>query len=622
MRPATPCAIARAARCSRRSRSRRLVAAARRRDAVVDHRRARPTTRSPSRAASSCARTASLELGPRAARAASTASASVWALAVLADGSVALAGDRGRIERWTASGRRPPVGAPRRRARCCALARRRRRGGGRHRARRARLPDRRARRHDAAGAHRRALRVGARARPGAARGTPPPARAAGCCGSRAARRACVLDTDESNLVSLLADGQGGVFAGGDSKGRVVPRARRRHAAHGVRRGRGRDPRARARRRRRALRRGAERLRRSRASEDEARTTTSRRPRAAAVRRRRARAGLPHRARQRRPWRWWISPQPFVFACSAGARTACWSRPPATAPALYRARARRAAPRSGSRRRRARSPRSRGGADGPRVRGDLESGARCGALGPGPRRARRAALAGARRAAHRALRARCAGTASARRPRRARARAAATPTRPTPRGAPWAAAAAAARRRRASRSPPGALPPVEGRARGRRSPRVESVEIAWREQNLPPRVDDVAVAPQGQGFREGELQPRTEPVTQTLPGGQKVEYSLPPRQPGRAAARAAARGRAGCAPCSGGRATRTAIRCATGVDVAARAPAATWIEVGEDLDGTTFTWDTQHAARRPLPAARDRQRRDRQPGGRGADAASS
>ena len=42
-----------------------------------------------------------------------------------------------------------------------------------------------------------------------------------------------------------------------------------------------------------------------------------------------------------------------------------------------------------------------------------------------------------------------------------------------------------------------------------------------------------VAPQGQGFREGDLQPRTEPVTQTLPGGQKVEYSIPspatPRQ---------------------------------------------------------------------------------------------
>jgi hypothetical protein len=60
-----------------------------------------------------------------------------------------------------------------------------------------------------------------------------------------------------------------------------------------------------------------------------------------------------------------------------------------------------------------------------------------------------------------------------------------------------------------------------------NPRIESVETAWREQNQAPRVDDVLVAPQGQGFREGELQPRTEPITQTLPGGQRVEYSAPP-----------------------------------------------------------------------------------------------
>ncbi|HET7224116.1 MAG TPA: hypothetical protein VFK69_00275 [Candidatus Eisenbacteria bacterium] len=57
--------------------------------------------------------------------------------------------------------------------------------------------------------------------------------------------------------------------------------------------------------------------------------------------------------------------------------------------------------------------------------------------------------------------------------------------------------------------------------------LSALEVAWREQNLPPRVEDVTVAPQGQGFREGEIIPRSEPVTQTLPGGQKVEYSIPP-----------------------------------------------------------------------------------------------
>src|SRR5204862_188463 len=40
----------------------------------------------------------------------------------------------------------------------------------------------------------------------------------------------------------------------------------------------------------------------------------------------------------------------------------------------------------------------------------------------------------------------------------------------------------------------------------------------------PRIEELTVAPQGQGFREGEMSARTETVTQTLAAGQKVEYS--------------------------------------------------------------------------------------------------
>ena len=65
------------------------------------------------------------------------------------------------------------------------------------------------------------------------------------------------------------------------------------------------------------------------------------------------------------------------------------------------------------------------------------------------------------------------------------------------------------------------------------PRIESVETSWREQNQAPRTEDVLVSPQGQGFREGELQPHLDAITQNLPGGQRVEYSTPsaatPRQ---------------------------------------------------------------------------------------------
>lgn len=59
-----------------------------------------------------------------------------------------------------------------------------------------------------------------------------------------------------------------------------------------------------------------------------------------------------------------------------------------------------------------------------------------------------------------------------------------------------------------------------------SPRIESVETAWREQNQAPRLEDVLVSPQGDAFREGELLPHLDAITQNLPGGQRVEYSAP------------------------------------------------------------------------------------------------
>lgn len=119
--------------------------------------------------------------------------------------------------------------------------------------------------------------------------------------------------------------------------------------------------------------------------------------------------------------------------------------------------------------------------------------------------------------------------------------------------------------------------------------LSSLEVAWREQNLPPRVDDVTVAPQGQGFREGEMLPHSEPVTQTLPSGQKVEYSLP--------------------PAGGARPLRDLPPWTHGLRVVqwhasdpngdplryrldARAEGATaWIKVAENLEQSGWTWDT-------------------------------
>lgn len=122
-----------------------------------------------------------------------------------------------------------------------------------------------------------------------------------------------------------------------------------------------------------------------------------------------------------------------------------------------------------------------------------------------------------------------------------------------------------------------------------APHVEAVEAAWHEQNLAPRIDDLNVAPQGQGFREGELTPRSEAVTQTLPGGQKVEYSLPAGG-GQKALRdlpAYARGLRTLqwhASDANGDALRYTVQ-------VRNENGGGWIKVDEDLEASAFTWDT-------------------------------
>ncbi len=133
-----------------------------------------------------------------------------------------------------------------------------------------------------------------------------------------------------------------------------------------------------------------------------------------------------------------------------------------------------------------------------------------------------------------------------------------------------------------------------------NPRIESVEAAWREQNLPPRVEEITVAPQGQGFREGEIQPRMEPVTQTLAGGQKVEYTLPPATSQRALRELP----------TWARGLRTVTWRGTDPNgdplhyrVEARLEGGTsWFKVASDLDAQGVTWDTS-----PLPDGRYRLR---------------
>ena len=121
------------------------------------------------------------------------------------------------------------------------------------------------------------------------------------------------------------------------------------------------------------------------------------------------------------------------------------------------------------------------------------------------------------------------------------------------------------------------------------PHIESVEAAWREQNQAPRVDNVLVAPQGQGFREGELQPHLEPITQTLPGGQRVEYSAPPT-PGPSQLRdlpAWARGLR-TVQWRASDANGDPLRFRLEVRSESGGP---WVLVAKDLEQPAYTWDT-------------------------------
>jgi hypothetical protein len=124
----------------------------------------------------------------------------------------------------------------------------------------------------------------------------------------------------------------------------------------------------------------------------------------------------------------------------------------------------------------------------------------------------------------------------------------------------------------------------------RSPgaRLDDIAIAWREQNLAPRVDDIAIAPQALSFRDGEISPRSDAVTQLLPSGQKVEYSI--TLPSSKAIRELpvwARGLRTLSwrasdPNGDALRYRIELRNEDGGD---------WVEIGKDLEPTLFTWNT-------------------------------
>ncbi len=130
------------------------------------------------------------------------------------------------------------------------------------------------------------------------------------------------------------------------------------------------------------------------------------------------------------------------------------------------------------------------------------------------------------------------------------------------------------------------------ALGSADARVDEVAISYREGNLPPRIEDLSVAPQGLGFREGDMSQRTESITQTLATGQKVEYSATiggakalHEMPVWASGLRTLQWR-GLDPNGDALKYRVYVR---------REPEGEWIEIGKDLEVSVLTWNTNTLA---------------------------
>jgi hypothetical protein len=515
-----------------------------------------------------------LEPGPAARSVAAESLSVVWSLAVLADGSVALAGDHGRILRWTAAGGiKPWVRLPG--GQVLALARS---GDG---LMAGTGPDGAVYRIGPRGDTTLVVRTGERYVWGLAPG--PGGAWYAATGTRGrllrienGKARVVVDTDESNLVSILPDGRGGVFAGGDSKGRVI------HARADGTVGTVFD-----------------------ATEDEVRALALGPDGAlyAACLSASAVIDDDHAVEGPSPAKnsvtggravvyrivpdsasaaWWTSPQPFVFALAAGPRgvvaatgnraalyllerangAAQWMAPPqgqitalAVGPdgTVYAATSNAASLwRVGP---------------GTAARGELIS-----PVFDGHRLARfgRALVRGERKGSSVELLAHSGNSDP-----------------PDTTWSPWVGGAVHEGGLKLSSPPARYLQWKLVLAGG--SPRLESVETSWREPNVAPRIEDLVVAPQGQGFQAGEAQPRVEPVTQILPGGQKVEYSLPGVQSARQLRDLPMFAR-------GMRTITWRASDANGdllhyrVDVR-RESSEDWVKLASDQEASAFTWDT-------------------------------
>lgn len=515
-----------------------------------------------------------LESGPAAVSFKDDSLRTVWAIATLPDGSVALAGDRGRIDRWTASGGiKPWVRLGRGQVLCLAAD-----GDGLVAGT---APGGLVYRVSAKGDTTLLARTGERyvwALASAGKGAW--WAATGTRGRllriEGGKSRAVFDSEESNLTCLASDGQGGVYAGGDSQGRVY---------HVTSAGRASTLYDSAEDEIRAIVRGENGVLWAAAlslsavntdsGEDDDRPAPARGPVSG------GRATVYRIVPDSSTVAWWISPQPLVHALAlAGAG-------PGAVPVVA----------TGNRAGLFRIERVNGAAQllaPPQAQVTALATGRDGGLWAatsnpaalwkvGPEPARDGELVSAALDARRFARfgrLRWHGTGTPRFWTRS-----GNSETPDTTWSEWTAVPAGEDGGRIA-SP--AARYLQWKVSPGSGGRVDEVAIAWREPNLAPRIDEISVAPQGQGFREGEMGSRSEAVTQVLPGGQKIEYSAttqgnkPLREmPVWAKGLRSLQWRAGD-PNGDALKFRIEIRNESGGE---------WVEIGKDLEAAMYTWNT-------------------------------
>lgn len=118
--------------------------------------------------------------------------------------------------------------------------------------------------------------------------------------------------------------------------------------------------------------------------------------------------------------------------------------------------------------------------------------------------------------------------------------------------------------------------------------VREVRVAYAEVNQPPRIEEFAVQPEPGKFYAGEISPRQEPVTQILPGGQRVQYSTPSPPPGPPDVLPTwARG---LRPIAWKASDPNGDPLSYQLEYR-RTGTAAWVLIGETVEASPFTWDT-------------------------------